>query len=160
LPRLSYDGYYYCNYPGTPDHLRRKSMSQNLSAERQTTANGSGTAENPTVQVALRLRASDHSDRAIVSNVSTVHAASGLVFIDFGFVEQQAIDEVTRAVRAGTQASANIDGRLECRIAMGLGDIAQLSRQLQQVLAAVHQQTAVRPEMGSAITPGPDTSLQ
>ena len=132
-------------------------MSQNLSAERQHTANGTGTAESPNLQVALRLRAADHSDRAIVSNVSTVHAASGMVFIDFGFVEQQAIDEVTRAVRSGAQASANIDGRLECRIAMGLGDIAQLARQLQQVIAAVSQQQAqVRTEM----SPGPDTSLQ
>ncbi len=136
-------------------------MSQNMSAERQNPAHGSGTAENPTVQVALRLRAVDHSDRAIVSNVSTAHAASGMVFIDFGFVEQHAIDEVTRAVRAGAQPSANIDGRLECRIAMGVGDIAQLARQLQQVLAAVSQQQAsVRPEMGGAISPGPDTSLQ
>lgn len=136
-------------------------MSQHLSAERQSNANGSSASENPAVQVALRLRASDRSDRAIVSNVSTVHAASGMVFVDFGFVEQQAIDEVTRAVRSGAQASANIDGRLECRIAMGLGDIAQLARQLQQVLSAVQQQQgAARPEVSSAISPGPDTSLQ
>ncbi len=136
-------------------------MSQNLSAERHNTANGSGAAEHPTVQVALRLRAVDHSDRAIVSNVSTAHAASGMVFIDFGFVEQHAIDEVTRAVRSGTQASTNIDGRLECRIAMGVGDVAQLARQLQQVLAAVGQQQAsVRADAGAAIPPGTDTSLQ
>ncbi len=136
-------------------------MSQNQTSERQNIANGTGTTEHSPVQVALKLRAADRSDRAVVSNVSAVHAASGMVFIDFGFVEQQAIDEVTRAVRAGTQAAESIDGRLECRIAMGAGDIAQLARQLQQVLAAVSQQQAsARPEMGSAITPGPDPSLQ
>ena len=136
-------------------------MSQNLSAERQTNPNGTSTTENTTVQVALRLRAVDHSDRAVVSNVSTVHASSGMVFIDFGFVEQQAIDEVTRTVRAGSQTAANIDGRLECRIAMGLGDIAQLARQLQQVLASVsQQQPSTRADMSSAIIPGSDTSLQ
>lgn len=135
-------------------------MSQNLSAERQNQANGSSATENAAVQVALRLRAVDHSDRAMVSNVSTVHAASGMVFIDFGFVEQQAIDEVTRAVRAGSETSTQIDGRLECRIAMGLGDIAQLARQLQQVLASVSQQAGARAEMGSAAPSGPDMHLQ
>ncbi len=134
-------------------------MSQNLSAERQNSANGSSTSDNA-VQVALRLRAVEYSDRAIVSNVSTVHASSGMVFIDFGFVEQQAIDEVTRAVRSGAQNSAQIDGRLECRIAMGLGDIAQLARQLQQVLASVSQQTSARTETGSAMSSGADIHLQ
>jgi hypothetical protein len=137
-------------------HLRRTSMSQNLSAERQPIANGTS-AENSALQVALRLRASDHSDRAIVSNVSAVHAASGMVFIDFGFVEQQAIEQVTRALRAGTPAATSVDGRLECRIAMGLGDLTQLARQLQQVLSAVGQQQAATQ---SGITPGPDASLQ
>jgi hypothetical protein len=134
-------------------------MSQNLSAERQNSANGSSATDNA-VQVALRLRAVEHSDRAIVSNVSTVHASSGMVFIDFGFVEQQAIDEATRAVRSGAQNSAQIDGRLECRIAMGLGDIAQLARQLQQVLASVSQQTSTRTETGSAMSSGADIHLQ
>jgi exonuclease VII small subunit len=44
---------------------------------------------------------------------------------------------------------------------MSLGDIAQLSRQLQQVLAAASQQMApVRSDLESAIAPGPDTGLQ
>ncbi len=109
-------------------------MSQNLSSHTPAT-NGAAAAETSSVQLALRLRASDRSDRAIVSNVSAVQAGSGMVFIDFGFIEQQAIDEVTRAMRAGAQTAGSIDGRLECRIAMSAGDVAQLMRQLQQVLA-------------------------
>ena len=134
-------------------------MSQNLSTH--AAANGAAAAENVSVQLALRLRASDRSDRAIVSNVSAVQAGSGMVFIDFGFIEQQAIDEVTRAMRAGSQPSASIDGRLECRIAMGAGDIAQLVRQLQQVLAAGSRQPApVQPAMDADMGLGPDTSIQ
>lgn len=135
-------------------------MSQNMSAERQNPAHGSSANDNAAVQVALRLRAFDHSDRAIVSNVSAVHASSGMVFIDFGFVEQQAINEVTRAVRASGEASAQIDGRLECRIAMGLGDIVQLARQLQQVLATVNQQASARVDTGPAMSSGADIHFQ
>ena len=63
-------------------------MSKNLAAERDAMGNEAMPAGGASVQLALRLRATDHSDRAIVSNVSAVHAASGMVFIDFGFVEQ------------------------------------------------------------------------
>ncbi len=133
-------------------------MSQNLSSHTPA-ANGAAAAETSSVQLALRLRASDRSDRAIVSNVSAVHAGSGMVFIDFGFVEQQAIDEVSRAMRAGSQPSGNIDGRLECRIAMGAGDVAQLIRQLQQMLASASRQPApAQARMDDEMAP--DGSLQ
>ncbi len=133
-------------------------MSQNLSSHAPS-ANGAAAAETSPVQLSLRLRASDRSDRAIVSNVSAVHAGSGMVFIDFGFVEQQAIDEVSRAMRAGSQPSGNIDGRLECRIAMGAGDVAQLIRQLQQMLASASRQPAPAPaRMDDEMAP--DGSLQ
>jgi hypothetical protein len=135
-------------------------MSQNLVSKTPAT-NGAASTETASVQLALRLRASDNSDRAIVSNVSAVQAGSGMVLIDFGFVEQRAIEEMTRAMRAGQKTSDSIDGRLECRVAMSLGDIAQLSRQLQQALAAASQQMApVRSDLESAIAPGPDTGLQ
>jgi len=112
-------------------------MANNFSAEQEPNAGLAAVAEQTSVQVALRLRAVDRSDRPIVSNVSAVHASPGMVFVDFGFIEQQAIDEVTRAMRTGAETAANIDGRLECRVAMSIGDLAQLSRQLQQVLSAV-----------------------
>jgi hypothetical protein len=135
-------------------------MSQNLAGQTPATHAAAAT-ENTSVQLALRLRASDNSDRPIVSNVSAVQAGSGMVLIDFGFVEQRAIEEMTRAIRAGQTISDSIDGRLECRVAMSLGDIAQLTRQLQQVLAAASQQLApVRSDLESTIAPGPDTSLQ
>jgi hypothetical protein len=135
-------------------------MSQNLAGQTPA-AHGTAATESASVQLALRLRASDNSDRPIVSNVSAVQAGSGMVLIDFGFVEQRTIEEMTRAMRAGQKTSDSIDGRLECRVAMGLGDIAQLTRQLQQVLAAASQQLApVGIDLDSAITPGPNTSLQ
>ena len=110
------------------------------------------------VQVGLRLRAVEVSDRAIVSNVSAVQPSAGMVFIDFGFLEQHAIDEIGKAARSG-QPSATIDGRLECRIAMGLENIAQLHRQLEQVLFA-SKKAAARNVPVEPMTVGPDTVLQ
>ena len=134
-------------------------MSQNLSNAPQAVA-GAASAEHSSVQLSLRLRSSERSDRAIVSNVSAVHAGAGMVFIDFGFIEQQSIDEATRAVRSGQQTSGSIDGRLECRIAMGPGDIAQLARQLQQMVAAPNRQHLPATAEMDAAAPGPDASLQ
>ena len=133
-------------------------MSQNLYTTSQA-SNGAAPAETSPVQLSLRLRASDRSDRAIVSNVSAVHAGSGMVFVDFGYVEQQSIDEVTRAMRSGQQSAGAIDGRLECRIAMGLGDVVQLARQLQQVVAAAARQHPPASEDLGAAAAGPDASL-
>lgn len=116
-------------------------MSITPSADKPTNGRDASPAE-PVAQVALHLRPVDHSDRAIVSNVSAVHAGSGMVFIDFGFVEQHLIAGITRAVRAGEAAATSVDGRLECRVAMSTADVAQLALQLQQVLASLRRQPA------------------
>ncbi len=111
-------------------------MSNAFSAPNDAIATESSPAarDNAGVQITLRLRPVDHSDRALVANVSTARLASGMVFLDFGFVEQQAIEDVTRAARAGKSGTASLDGRLESRIAMSPGDAAQLMQQLQQLL--------------------------
>lgn len=87
------------------------------------------------VQIALRLHPVERSDRAIVANVSAARLASSMVFIDFGFIDQQAIDELTRHARAGQSTDGKLDGRLESRIAMSRGDASQLMQQLQRLLA-------------------------
>ena len=72
-------------------HLRKLPMSQNLAGQTPG-AHGTAATESASVQLSLRLRASDNSDRPIVSNVSAVQAGSGMVLIDFGFVEQRTIE--------------------------------------------------------------------
>ncbi len=136
-------------------------MSQPMSSESEAvSANGAAQESAVPVQIGLRLRASEASGRAIVSNISSVHVSSGMAFIDFGFVEQSALSEATRAARTGGEAKQMADGRLECRIAMGLGDLAQLTRQLQQVLARGNKRAAPTADAHEHLMPGPDTSLQ
>jgi hypothetical protein len=111
-------------------------MSQNLTNNLDTSSSTPTNAEAHPVHIGLRLRAVDQSDRSVVSNITGVHLGSGFAFIDFGFIEQSALTEVTRAARSGEQKNPTLDGRLECRIAMGLGDLAQLARQIDQVISA------------------------
>ncbi len=131
-------------------------MSLTPSVDKAVNGRDTSPAE-PVAQVALHLRPIDHSDRAIVSNVSAVHAGSGMVFIDFGFVEQHLIAEITRAVRAGETAATSLDGRLECRVAMSATDVVQLAQQLQQVLASLRRQPATDAAVTAA---GPEDRLQ
>ncbi len=114
-------------------------MSQNLADNLDTSSSKHTNAEAQPVYIGLRLRAVDHSDRSVVSNITGVHLGSGFAFIDFGFIEQSALTEVTRAARSGEQKNPTLDGRLECRIAMGLGDLAQLARQIDQVISAANK---------------------
>ncbi len=136
-------------------------MSQSMAGERDAVSTNSATPEGAgAVQIGLRLRASDNSGRAIVSNISSVHLSSGMAFIDFGFVEQAVLSEAARAARAGGDGKPQMaDGRLECRIAMGLGDVAQLARQLQQMLAKAKRPATATPAPDEHMMP-PDTSLQ
>ncbi len=136
-------------------------MSQSMSCERDVAStNGAAHEASGAVQIGLRLRATDNSGRAIVSNISSVHLSSGMAFIDFGFVEQSVLSEAARAARAGGDGKAQMaDGRLECRIAMGLGDVAQLARQLQQMLANANRPAAAAPATDGHAMP-PETSLQ
>lgn len=105
-------------------------LSDAVPAGTQNNADGSRA-----VQIALRLHPVERSDRAIVANVSAARVASSMVFIDFGFIDQQAIDDVTREARAGKLGEGKLEGRLECRIAMSKCDASQLMQQLQRVLA-------------------------
>ena len=106
-------------------------MAETLQAGTQG-ASGCGKA----AQIALRLHPVERSDRAIVANVSTARLASSMVFLDFGFLEPQAMDGLTRAARSGNASAGTLDGRLECRVALSIGDASQLLQQLQQLIAA------------------------
>jgi len=117
-------------------------MSQNLSNPLEANNSNPTQAESQPVHIGLRLRAVDQSDRAIVSNITGVHLGSGFAFIDFGFIEHSALNEVTRAARSGEQKNPTLDGRLECRIAMGLGDLVQLARQIDQVISSTSKARA------------------
>ncbi len=134
---------------------------QNQANTPEIASNAQASADNQPVHIGLRLRAVDQSDRAVISNITGVHLGSGYAFVDFGFIEQSALTEVTRAARAGEQKNPVLDGRLECRIAMGLNDLAQLARQIDQVLAASRKsRSASQPQQPDPLALDPASTMQ
>ena len=91
----------------------------------------------PLVQVGLRLRPANESDHPLLSNFTGVQGAGGLLYIDFGFVEPNALPAVARLVTTGGKVPEAITGRLACRVALGLDTALQLSRQLDQYLGNI-----------------------
>ena len=97
---------------------------------------GAESGGSSAIRIALRLHPVDHSDRALLANVSAARSASSLVLIDFGFIEPHALVNMARDARAGNLTDSALEGRLECRIAMSRGDARQLTQQLQGLLTS------------------------
>lgn len=133
-------------------------MSQyvNKKEESPTVTGNADRNKEQSVQVSLRLRAAESYERAIVSNITAVQPSSGLVYLDFGFLEHHTIDQISAAARKG-ESSIHIEGRLECRIAMTPQHIAQLSQQLSQLLKSSNQ---VSKQDAEPLTVGAETLLQ
>jgi hypothetical protein len=93
-----------------------------------------GAQPGHSVQVGVRLRPVDHSEQPIFSNLTVVQGAPGMVFLDFGFLEPQAMSTVVRLARSGDTIPEPIGGRLGCRVALGLDTAANLAQQLNQLL--------------------------
>lgn len=86
------------------------------------------------LQLGIRLQPVEHSDQPVFSNFTVVQGAPGTVFIDFGFLEPNALPAVARLAQSGGKVPETINGRLACRIALGIDAAAQLAQQLEQHL--------------------------
>jgi hypothetical protein len=121
-----------------------------------TTETGTGVASDTAaarkrgerLQFDVSLKPVDHSDQPVFCNVSAVHGASGTVLVDFGFLEPRALPEAARLAQAGGKVPETINGRLCCRLALGLDTAVQLVQQLDQHLRSVQArvQQGSRPE--------------
>ena len=92
------------------------------------------------VQLGMRLQPLNNSDQPIFSNFTVVQGASGTVFVDFGFLEPSVLPALARQARSGGKLPESINGRLVCRVALGLDATAQLAQQLSQYLRSVQAQ--------------------
>jgi hypothetical protein len=87
--------------------------------------------------VSVRLVPAEGSDRAIVVNYANVVPATGMVFIDFGFLEPLLLQAFDRATREGKETAQMLDGRMATRVVMGYDVLAGLAMQLEQLLGAL-----------------------
>jgi len=88
-------------------------------------------ASSKSLQLGLRLQPVDHSDKPVFSNFTAVQGAPGMVFVDFGFLEPAALPQLARIAKSGGKMPESINGKLACRVVLGLDSAAQLTRQLE-----------------------------
>ena len=110
------------------------SESKNNSEQVSAAADTAAAASAQRLQVSVRLQSHGDSEQPIFSNFAMAHGASAMVFIDFGFLEPSALPAVARLAQTGGKVPEVVNGRLACRVAMGLDSAAQLTQQLNQVL--------------------------
>jgi hypothetical protein len=82
----------------------------------------------------LRLVPADQSDQPVLSNLTSVSVAPGLVFIDFGFIEPNLLAALPRMARNGGKMPERVTGKLAVRVALGFDSLGTLHQQLGQVL--------------------------
>lgn len=102
------------------------------------------------VSVAIRLQSVDHSEQPVFANFTTVQAGTGVVFIDFGFLEPQTMAILARLGQPGARVPETIGGNLACRMALSLDTTANLANQLNQLL---RNATAAQAQRAQAVAP-------
>lgn len=85
----------------------------------------------------IRLVPVDNSDQPVVANYSSISAAPGMAFIDFGFIEPGMLAALPRVARQGGKLPESIGGKLAVRVAMGYDALVNLQQQLVRVLAGL-----------------------
>ena len=88
-----------------------------------------------TLTLGVSLTPVDHSDQPVSSNYTNVAVAQNIAYVDFGFIEPNALALVARAAQNGHPVPKSLEGKLGVRVALGLDVVQRLHQQLHQVLA-------------------------
>jgi hypothetical protein len=104
-------------------------------AAEQAKSNGSDAAKTHTIGV--QLVANGQPDVPMLANFARVQMSATAVVVDFGFLEPDALQALSRMAGKGEKMPAAINGRLAARIALEPEALASLYRQLGQVMARV-----------------------
>jgi hypothetical protein len=97
----------------------------------------SGEIKPHSINVGVRLVSGEPSSQPVLCNFSGVKAANGLLVAEFGFLEPEGLNALTRAVRAGANPPDTIGGQRICRVALPIDTAAQLAQQLNQFLSSI-----------------------
>lgn len=86
------------------------------------------------VQVGIRMQQGEHTGQPIYANFTAVQGGQGVVFVDFGFLEPQALQSLARMTQSAEKAPETIGARMSSRMAISVDAAANLARQLNQLL--------------------------
>ena len=94
------------------------------------------------LQLGIRLQSVEGSDQPVFSNFCMVQGAPGMVFLDFGFLEPAMLPSLARLAKSGGKVPEAVNGRLACRVVLGLDSAVQLTRQLEAHMKNLATQAA------------------
>ena len=63
------------------------------------------------LQVGIRMQQGEHTGQPIYSNFTAVHGGQGVVLVDFGFVEPQAMQALARMTKSGEKMPETIGAK-------------------------------------------------
>lgn len=92
-----------------------------------------GAPASKSTAVSVRLGESPNGQPLLV-NYSAATVASGLVLIDFGFLEPAMLAALSRAARSGGKVPASVNGKLSARVAIPPDAARALYAQLGRLL--------------------------
>jgi hypothetical protein len=110
--------------------------------ETEQTKNGESTKK--AVALKVRLKVVDNADRPVLSNYTTLNVAPGTVYLDFGFLDPNALTALTKMARTDKAAPLTLDGSLAARVAMPLDAVLRLQQQLQRMLVGLRDRKALQ----------------
>ena len=99
----------------------------------KTTKPDTKTADKPTA-ISVRLTPANHSDQPVLANYVSLQPASGMLLLDFGFLEPAVLAALPGVAKRGGKLPESLNGRLAVRVAMGYESAAQLQNQLTRLL--------------------------
>ena len=90
--------------------------------------------EAKSAQIAVRLVPANDSDRPVLANYVSLQPASGMLLLDFGFLEPSVLAALPNVARRGGKLPESLNGRLAVRVAMGYDSAVQLQNQLARLI--------------------------
>lgn len=130
-------------------------IAETTSSGKKVGVNGEGvnSPAKQTVQVDIRLRGIEGSERPALSNFTMVQVAPGMVVVDFGYLEPLAFESIAKAGRSGVKMSEAVSGQLASRVAIDLQTARQLAQQLNEMLNRVQRPSAIAgPNSAAAVS--------
>lgn len=88
-------------------------------------------------QIAVRLVPANDSDRPVLANYVSLQPASGMLLLDFGFLEPAVLAALPNVARRGGKLPESLNGRLAVRVAMGYDSAVQLQNQLTRLMEQI-----------------------
>ncbi len=98
-----------------------------------TVGNKIETSGTKAVQVSIRMQSGEYAGQPIYSNLTSVQASQGVVMIDFGFIDPQMIQALSRLTQSGEKAPDTVSAKMSCRMVISTEAAKQLAQQLNQL---------------------------